>query len=264
MLYGFVKNPVIDMRAEPKFRSERVHQLVFGEILAINAENIYRVERNDYIYATDVRLNYSGFVNKNTIIILTEEEKKELERFSILKVTNNFCRVILEDSAIKYTLPFGSRFYTDKKDILKCYLPNGKFLTVIDNPNFEILEDIRTGKREKMLKLALNFVGIPYLWGGTSSYGFDCSGFVNRIYDVFDITIPRDANQQEQVLEEVSKVQPGDLLFMEGHVMLYFDNGKVVHANGYDMCVSITDLEKEDYGRWLKNKVRKICTVSEI
>lgn len=261
-LYAFVKNPVVDMRAEGRFKSERIHQLVFGEILGINSENICKEE--NYIYVTDIRLNYSGFVNKNTLIILTEEEKKELETLRVLKVSNTFCRAKLTNFTLSYMLPFGSRLYTDGKDFSKCYLPKGESLKLIDNPKSEILENIETTVREKMVQLATTFIGVPYLWGGTSSYGFDCSGFVNRIYDIFDITIPRDANQQEETLKEVFTPNPGDLLFMEGHVMLFLGDGKVVHANGYNMCVSITDLEKEDYGKWLKNKVRKICTVSEI
>lgn len=258
MLYGFVKYPVIDLRAEPKFRSERVHQLVFGELLLIDVETLKA--ENDYVYAIDARLNYSGFVNKNTIWILDQQSKEEIEKLNILKVTVPFCKT---SGKINYILPFGSRLYVEGSDVSKCYLPDGKTFALIDKPSFESFHNSQMSLKEKAAELSLNFVGIPYLWGGTSSYGFDCSGFVNRIYDAFGINIPRDASQQEKILKSASTPNRGDLLFMEGHVMLYLGEDKVIHANGHDMCVSITKLNDE-YGKYLKSKVRKICTVVEI
>ncbi len=244
MLYGIVKYPVIDMRSEPKFRSERIHQVVFGEILEVMGES-----DSDYILARDVRLNYRGYVNKSSIWILNEDDFKQFTKYDVIKITSPFCKT---DGAIKYMLPFGSRVYTDGK---MCYLPNGKIFELVDNP-FAGTDDI--------VELSMNFLGVPYLWGGTSSYGFDCSGFVNRLYDALNIDIPRDANQQEEALEGVEKPMPGDLLFMEGHVMMYLGDGKIIHANGHEMCVSITDLEKEEYGNYLKSKIRKVCRVIKI
>ncbi|MEN3043505.1 MAG: C40 family peptidase [Fervidobacterium sp.] len=244
MHFGIIKYPVVDMRAEPKFRSERIHQMVFGESVEIKGE----IE-NEYIYACDLRLNYCGYLNKNCVWTLSKNEYEEFIKLDIIKVKKPFCKT---DGWITYMLPIGSRIYTDTR---VCYLPNGKIFQLVDDPSLE-LNDI--------VNLSVNFIGVPYLWGGTSSYGFDCSGFVNRLYDALNINIPRDAHQQEESLECVRQPEPGDLLFMEGHVMLYIGDNKVIHANGHDMCVSITDLDKEDYGRYLKNKIRKVCTVSKI
>ncbi|MFN4199820.1 MAG: C40 family peptidase [Fervidobacterium gondwanense] len=242
-LYGVVINPVTDVRSEPKFRSERVHQLVFGEFVEILKEE------NDYVYASDIRLNYRGFINKHALYLVTLEEYRELSRLEQMKISAAFCRT---SGVISYMLPFGSRLYKSGSTFL---LPNGKNFSLLDSPFY---------KANNVVELSLQFLGVPYLWGGTSSYGFDCSGFVNRLYDVLGIDIPRGANQQEEYLDSAESAESGDLLFMKGHVMLYMGENKVIHANGRYMCVSITDLEKEEYGRYLKSQVRKVGTIKSM
>ncbi|HOJ93738.1 MAG TPA: C40 family peptidase [Fervidobacterium nodosum] len=249
-MYGIVKYPVSDMRSEPKFRSERIHQLVFGEVVLIKDEND-NIKQNDYIYACDIRLNYCGYVNKHTLFILDEKEYKDFSKLNEVKISVPFCKSY---GAIEYLLPFGSRLYTNShSDYTEFYLPDGKAYRLTNTPFYKSADPI---------EIAMQFLGVPYLWGGTSSYGFDCSGFVNRVYDVIDIILPRDANQQEKSLQSVETPKPGDLLFMEGHVMMYIGNNKIIHANGHDMCVNITDLDRENYGSYLKSKIRKIGRIT--
>lgn len=246
--------PVTDVRAERRFRSEGIHQLVFGEIVEV-LEDIQLLEKFDYILIRDVRLDYKGYVNKNTLYFMTEKEYEQIKNFRIIKLSVPFCRI---SGSVSFLLPFGSRLYTENgKDF---FLPNGFVYNVVDEPNESF---------NSVVELALQMIGIPYLWGGTSSYGFDCSGFVNRLYDVaLNIDMPRDAGDQENrypqiaTVDEYEKLMPGDLLYMEGHVMMYIGDGKIVHANGHNMCVSITDLNDNDYGRYLKSQIRKVCRVS--
>ncbi|AMW32872.2 NlpC/P60 family protein [Fervidobacterium changbaicum] len=246
--------PVTDVRAERKFRSERVHQLVFGEIVEV-LEDINSPKDSDYILVRDARLDYKGYVNRNTLYFLSDEEEKKFVNLEVLKVSAPFCKV---QGFVNFILPFGSRLYTENyRDFL---LPNGKTYTLVDEPviNFR-----------SVVELAFELLGVPYVWGGTSSYGFDCSGFVNRLYDVaFNIDLPRDAGDQEDKLpsvatvEEREKLLPGDLMYMEGHVVMYIGDRKVIHANGHDMCVAVTDLDEEDYGKFLKSRIRKVCRVT--
>ncbi|WP_448374660.1 C40 family peptidase [Fervidobacterium sp.] len=243
-MFAFVLSPVSDVRSEPKFRSERIHQLVFGEIVEV----IEHSEESDYIRIRDVRINYCGYVNKYTVHFLTNDEYEALSKLNMLKVSVPFCKSYGE---IQFILPFGSRLYFDKESDF--FLPNGKHYSLVDNPVSD-LKDV--------VDLAQQFLGVPYLWGGTSSYGFDCSGFVNRLYDVAKgIDIPRDAGDQESELKATDEIEPGNLLYMEGHVMMYIGENKIIHANGHDMCVSITDLAYDEYGKYLKTKIRKICTI---
>jgi hypothetical protein len=243
-MFALVVNPTTDVRSEPKFKSERIHQLVFGEIVEV----IGYSEGSDYVKICDVRINYCGYVNRHTIHFLSEEEYEFLLRLNVLKVTIPFCKTY---GAVQFMLPFGSRLYFDKKGSF--LLPDGRYYFSVDDPIFHA---------KSVVDVALQFLGVPYLWGGTSSYGFDCSGFVNRLYDVtLNVNLPRDASEQEQRLNSTDKVKPGDLLYMEGHVMMYMGDEMIIHANGHDMCVSTTDLVNDEYGRYLGSKIRKVCRI---
>ncbi|WP_241498774.1 C40 family peptidase [Fervidobacterium thailandense] len=238
--YGMVICTVADVRKEPKFRSERIHQLVFGEVVEILEED----RGGDYVFVRDFRIDYSGYVNKNQLLkIDSETYTKYVLSKRFVKIKMPFCRT---SGAIEYMLPVGSRLLCDGDGFV---LPDGRYFTLLDDPSPEI---------DGIVELSKKFLGVPYLWGGTSSYGFDCSGFTNRMYDLFNVNLPRDSTKQEEFCEKVQEPLPGDLLFMPDHVMIYIGEDSVIHANGHGMCVEITNLLKDDYGRYLASKITKI------
>ena len=95
--------------------------------------------------------------------------------------------------------------------------------------------------RESIALTAKEFLNIPYLWGGKSFFAVDCSGFVQLVYKIHNVKMPRDTYQQAEVGETLSFVeesQPGDLAFFENsegkiiHVGIMLDNQKIIHASG--------------------------------
>lgn len=96
-------------------------------------------------------------------------------------------------------------------------------------------------------EFALGFLGTPYLWGGRSAWGMDCSGLTQLAYAACGRALPRDADQQEAALERVSQPQRGDLAFFPGHVGLMLDERQMVHANATAMAVTVDTLGVGEY-----------------
>lgn len=91
-----------------------------------------------------------------------------------------------------------------------------------------------SGSGSSVVDYATQFVGNPYVWGGTSlTNGADCSGFVQSVYSNFGVSLPRTSYEQQNAGYEVSyaDAQPGDLICYGGHVAIYMGNGQIVHAS---------------------------------
>ena len=90
------------------------------------------------------------------------------------------------------------------------------------------------------------FVGVPYLWGGKTAAGIDCSGLVQTALQAGGIKSPRDTDMMEAQLGTSvpldAELRRGDLIFWKGHVGLMLDSARVIHANGYFMQVSVEPL----------------------
>ncbi|MFY0617411.1 C40 family peptidase [Shimia sp.] len=87
--------------------------------------------------------------------------------------------------------------------------------------------------------VAERLIGTPYLWGGNSSFGLDCSGLVQAALDACDITCPADSDQQEAAFADAEgDPQRGDLLFWKGHVAMVTDSETMIHANAHHMAVA--------------------------
>jgi cell wall-associated NlpC family hydrolase len=107
--------------------------------------------------------------------------------------------------------------------------------------------------RADIVRTAKQFVGLHYLWGGLSAWGYDCSGLTWAAYRTHGITIPRDADAQFAAGKRValSQVQPGDLLFYEspvvGHVSMVIGNGQMIEAPNSRSEVRIVPIRTSDF-----------------
>jgi len=119
-------------------------------------------------------------------------------------------------------------------------------------------------ERSLFVRVAKGFLGAPYRLGGSSVRGLDCSAFVKKIYEFFDVSLPRTAREQAHVGKRVSKdeLKEGDLVFFNtrrayGHVGIYIGNNEFVHAAaGRERMVRIDTLDKPYYNKRFVKAVR--------
>ncbi|WP_104990583.1 NlpC/P60 family protein [Deinococcus sp. NW-56] len=103
--------------------------------------------------------------------------------------------------------------------------------------------------------LALRLLDAPYVWGGRSAWGLDCSGLTGLAYGWAGWALPRDADMQQAFLTPVETPQRGDLAFFPGHVGLMLDGQQMVHANATHMRVTVETLGEGDYGARLADSL---------
>ena len=230
MEYGICYYSFIPLRKEPSEQSEMVSQILFGEhveILQHNNSKTYSLVRNSFD-------RYEGWCNTKQLRIISEDEVNLLE--SISKYITRDLLNILEspDGKFRLYLGGGSTLYLSEDNLMKVF--NVNYIipgSILQPPSGSISEQILISAR--------NFLNVPYLWGGRSSFGTDCSGFVQNIFKQAGIPLPRDAKQQAMCgmhIPSLEEAEPGDLIFFindEGNIVhtgVYSGNKKIIHASG--------------------------------
>jgi peptidoglycan endopeptidase LytE len=110
---------------------------------------------------------------------------------------------------------------------------------------------------KKIVKIAFKYRGVPYVWGGTTRNGMDCSGFVQHVFKKLDINLPRTAQEQSRVGKYIpkNKLKPGMLLFFRtyapyiSHVGIYIGHGKFIQENSGVGKVTVNSLSNEYFAR---------------
>ncbi|OMF53420.1 peptidase [Paenibacillus sp. FSL R5-0490] len=150
----------------------------------------------------------------------------------------------------------------EEAEWIRVQTPEGEgFLKSADVKVIESIGAIRKGSGRDIIAAGEQFIGLPYLWGGMSSYGYDCSGFSYSMCKANGVIIPRDAHDQAEAGKpvELDAIEPGDLLFFayeEGkgklhHVGIYYGDGKLLHSPNTGKNIEIIDLKDTIYEKEL-------------
>ncbi len=235
MNFGICLITVASLRHEPIHRSELVNQVLFGECVQI----IDR--RKDWFQVETLDDQYPGWIHKAQLTVLPGDDfesimkKKHRLLLSALSTATEENAGQPSGPAYRKTMMIsgGSSIYTGDNQSM---IVAGKKFLFSDE-----MMDAETKKKDAIPEFAKVFLSVPYLWGGRSAFGFDCSGFVQLVYKMAGFNIPRDSAMQAQEGEQVHllpEAVPGDLVFFDNeeevitHVGILLNDKQVIHAYG--------------------------------
>lgn len=252
--WGIVNVSVCNTRSEPRYMSGQESQALLGmpvKVLGHESEWTQIETPEGYVHWT-----LSSTLKEVSRHELTQWNQKEQ-----LVVTSLFSFVYQKPSSKSQTVSDvvgGDRFRLlgKKGKFYHVLYPDGRE-GWIPRSDARPMNEWRTTLRSEpsdILRTAFSLMGIPYMWGGTSPKGVDCSGFVRTVLYLHDIIIPRNASQQAQKGEHIeidpdfANVQPGDLLFFGSgervvHVGIYIGNKRFIHSLGF---VHVNSFDPQD------------------
>ena len=227
-MYGICNLCVIPCRAEPSDRSEMVTQLLFGERFKVISE-----ERNWFQIITAFD-HYNCWIDKKQFLQVSEETFNELNEIPST-LSSDLVQVITnKETGAVMPVVIGSSLPLFNGE--SCNLEGHEF--IYEGQHVHPQQIIN---RSKLVEIAYSYLNCPYLWGGRTPFGIDCSGFTQMCYKLSGISIPRDASQQSeigQILSFVEEAEEGDLAFFDNaegriiHVGIVLKNNHIIHASG--------------------------------
>lgn len=222
-MYGICNLAIIPLRIEPSDRSEQVSQVLFGEHFEI-------LEQLKQWFKVRLQYdNYEGWIDSKQCQIISESDFNEI---------SNSAQILNHDLVE----------YITTKDNSLIPIPIGASVSFLNfeginknNFEFEGLKVTGIKPKSELIKTAFMYLNAPYLWGGKTPFGIDCSGFTQMVYKLNGYKLLRDASQQStqgEALSFIEESEPGDLAFFDNeegriiHVGIIMNDNYIIHASG--------------------------------
>lgn len=226
MEYGINLMSVIPVRSAPEDPSEQVTQLLFGELVMILEK------RDKWLMVQVVSDSYQGWVSAGQITKISYEEFVALQGKPHW-VSNDLIQ-LLENKTRRYSfmISAGSSFYDSSQNAFNLCGEEWYY--------HGTMSPTKTFEPEELVNHAMIFLHTPYMWGGKSALGADCSGFTQVVFKMAGKIIHRDASQQARQGETINLIHEariGDLLFFDNqegdiiHVGIMLDENHIIHAH---------------------------------
>jgi gamma-D-glutamyl-L-lysine dipeptidyl-peptidase len=237
-----VVKPVVNMYSRPSLQSDVVSQAIYGS-------NVTHLKGKWHWVHVKTDDGYTGWVQSSSL--LKRQGQPYAATGSVVQVAQLSANIYLEPDVTKHapllTIPWGAHLEALPDKVgetdrwLKVTLPDNREAFVQKG---DVSSDFAPLTVDQTITLAKKFLGITYTWGGSSDFGFDCSGFTQMLLRQRGIIMPRDANLQAAwsgvTPVERKDLQPGDLLFFGDrpdqitHTGMYIGNGEFIHDTTHE------------------------------
>jgi len=228
--YGYCNTSMAAMRSEPSERSEMVSQLFFCEVFTILEDTV------KWLFIRCENDGYTGWIDRKHYVPLNNKEYTLLRGRSVAFPKDLIMTLKNQPTGETIRIFHGTPLPVNLQGVVEIngqtWEPEGAvFYRPASPPD-----------RKKIVEMAKTYEQAPYLWGGKSVFGCDCSGFVQTIYNMNGVSIKRDASQQAREGETVNLIdeaREGDLVFFDNHegdiihVGILIENSHIIHASGH-------------------------------
>jgi hypothetical protein len=222
-MFAICNLAIIPLRAEPSDRSEIVSQVLFGEHFEIL--EMQKQWSKIKLHFDD----YEGWVDSKQYQIISEKNFIDLSKDAI----------ILNTDLVEYVSNSNNELLPITLGASLSFLNHSEINT--ENFEFEGMKTSGVKPKTDLLTTAYMYLNAPYLWGGKTPFGIDCSGFTQMVYKLNGCKVLRDASQQStqgEALSFIEESEPGDLAFFDNdegkiiHVGIMMENNYIIHASG--------------------------------
>ncbi|NRR92550.1 C40 family peptidase [Winogradskyella undariae] len=218
MQYGICNLGIVPIRIEPSDTSEMVTQALYGDYFKVLEQ---RKKWSRIRFAYD---KYEGWIDNKQYLEIEEANYNDLSK-SEINLSKDLIEFVSDDTDNLYPIPVGSEL-------------NGIDLL---NHHFDGIALTSKSAKENIVKSSFLYLNAPYLWGGKTPFGIDCSGFTQMVYKLNGYKILRDASEQAkqgEALSFIEESEPGDLAFFDNaegditHVGIIMEDNYIIHAHG--------------------------------